>query len=59
MNTQEHRKYELSTDEFARNNGVKAQTVRVRLCRFGSYYGITPLKLANRKTLWPNVQVQA
>jgi len=47
----------LSTDEFATLNMVKAQSVRARVSRFGSYFGINPTKLANGRTAWPSVQV--
>lgn len=49
--------FTLSCEEFARLNQIKPQSVRARLCRFGSYYGIKPLKLANGRTAWPPVQV--
>jgi hypothetical protein len=51
--------YQLSTEEFGNANRVKGQTVRKRYCETGSYYGVTPLKLANRRLAWPNVQVAA
>lgn len=51
--------FPLDTDQFAAINGVKAQTVRKRLCEFGSYFGVTPRKLASRRLMWPNVQVGA
>ena len=47
----------LSTEEFAAMNMVKAQSVRARLCRFGSYFGVKPIKLMNGRTAWPDVQV--
>jgi hypothetical protein len=50
-------KYLLSTEEFAAQNQVKSQSVRARLCRTGSYFGIRPLNLANGRLVWPNVQV--
>ncbi len=50
-------KFELSAEQFAALNQVKAQTVRARLCRTGSYFGIRPLKLANGRLAWPAVQV--
>ena len=50
--------YVLTTEEFAAMNMVKAQTVRARLSRFGSYFGITPIKLANRRTVWPRTLVR-
>lgn len=49
--------FPLSCDEFARLNQVKAQTVRVRLCKTGSYFGVRPLKLANGRLAFPAVQV--
>lgn len=49
--------YTLSCVQFAAINQVKAQTVRARLCRTGSYFGVKPLKLANGRTAWPNVQI--
>lgn len=50
-------KYELSAEQFAALNQVKSQTVRARLCRTGSYFGVLPLKLANGRLAWPAVQV--
>lgn len=50
-------KFELSTEQFAGINQVKAQSVRARVCRTGSYFGVKPLKLANGRTAWPAVQV--
>ncbi len=50
-------KYDLSAEQFAALNQVKSQTVRARLCRTGSYFGIVPLKLANGRLAWPAVQV--
>lgn len=49
--------YKLSADQFAAINQVKAQSVRARLCRTGSYFGVRPLKLANGRLAWPAVQV--
>ncbi|MCM8612461.1 hypothetical protein [Accumulibacter sp.] len=50
-------KYELSTEQFASLNQVKAQSVRARLCRTGSYFGVVPLKLLSGRTAWPDLQV--
>lgn len=47
----------LSCEEFARLNQIKAQSVRARLCRFGSYYGVVPKKLVNGRLAFPHVQV--
>ena len=54
-----NQKYELSCEQFAANNQVKAQSVRARLCRTGSYFGVKPLKLASGRLAWPAVQVAA
>lgn len=50
-------KYTFSCEQFAASNQVKAQSVRARLCRTGSYFGIRPVKLANGRLAFPNVQV--
>jgi|GEM_PF-7113186 len=50
--------FSLSTEIFAKKNGVKAQSVRARFCNTGSYFGIKPKKLANGRTIWPDVQVE-
>lgn len=50
-------KYDQSTEQFAALNQVKAQSVRARLCRTGSYFGVVPVKLANGRLAWPAVQV--
>ena len=51
------KKYDLSAEQFAALNQVKAQSVRARLCRTGSYFGVRPVKLANGRLAWPAVQV--
>ena len=43
----------LSTEEFATALGIKPTTVRVRLCRTGSYFGVRPLKTPSGRLLWP------
>jgi hypothetical protein len=50
-------KYDKDTESFAAANGVKGHSVRARMCRTGSYFGITPMKLANGRLLWPDVQL--
>lgn len=49
--------YSLDTDEFADLQRVKGQSVRARVCRTGSYFGVRPLKLANGRLAWPNLQL--
>ena len=49
--------YTLTTVEFAKLHGVRPRSVRQRLSDTGSYYGIRPQKLVNRRLLWPAVTV--
>jgi len=42
-----------STNEFAASHLVLPQSVRVRLCQTGSYFGIVPEKLPNGRLMWP------
>lgn len=57
METKKNQTYELSAEQFASLNQVKSQSVRARLCRTGSYFGIRPVKLANGRLAFPAVQV--
>ena len=43
----------LSTEDFATSIGLRPESIRVHLCRRGSYYGIRPAKLPNGRLLWP------
>lgn len=43
----------LSTEEFAAVLAVDPQSVRKRYSQEGSYHGIRPTKLPNRRVLWP------
>lgn len=47
--------YTLTTEEFAKLNGVKAPSVRTRLCTSGEYFGVKPIKLPNGRLLWPAI----
>ena len=44
---------ETNTRDFAFSRLVKPQTVLSRYCKTGSYYGIVPRKLPNRRLAWP------
>ena len=46
----------LSTEQLADLFKVKTTSIRVRLCREGSYYGLRPLKLPNGKLSWPPLE---
>lgn len=43
----------LSTDEFAAVMAVDPQSIRKRYSSDGSYHGVRPIKLPNRRVLWP------
>lgn len=49
--------YPLDTDAFASRNKIKGQSVRARVSRTGSYFGVIPRKLANGRLAWPDIQV--
>lgn len=49
--------FDLSCEQFAELNLIKAQSVRARICRTGTYFGIKPIKLANGRLSFPNTQV--
>lgn len=55
MKTQTHT---LSTEEFAARHHVKAQSVRVRFCERGDYFGHVPVKLPNGRLSWPDPDEQ-
>lgn len=46
-------RHDLTTEAFAAAVGVKPQSVRVRLCRYGSYYGLVPTKYPSGRLMWP------
>lgn len=43
----------LTTEVLANALGIKPQSIRVRLCRTGSYFGLRPTKLPNGRLDWP------
>lgn len=51
--------FTLTTAEFAALNKIKPTSVRVRLSIMGHYFGVRPLRCANRRLLWPAVVVKA
>ena len=48
----------LTTPELARAIGMKPDSIRVRLCRTGSFYGLRPGKLPNGRLVWPADSVE-
>jgi hypothetical protein len=55
--SKEPHKFALSTDAFAARQQVQPQSVRSAVCRTGHYFGVRPLKLANGRLAWPDVQL--
>ncbi|EKT4489924.1 helix-turn-helix domain-containing protein [Shewanella algae] len=49
----------LTTEQFAEALHGKPSTIRTRLCKTGSFYGIKPIKLPSGRLLWPVADVQA
>ncbi len=47
--------YELTTAEFARQNGVTQEAVRRSLSEKGSYFGAVPIRRPNGRFMWPSV----
>ena len=48
-----------STKEAAAVLKVRPQTLRSAVCRDGAYYGVRPVKRANRFLAWPVDQIDA
>lgn len=46
-------KRNLTTDELAAQLGLNPQSIRKRYSQTGSYFQLRPIKLANRRLLWP------
>lgn len=51
--------YELTTSEFARQNGVTPEAVRRTLAAKGSYFGAIPVRRPNGRLLWPSASPEA
>ena len=42
-----------TTQALAQKLGIQPQSIRARLCRTGSYFGVRPTKAPNGRLLWP------
>ena len=51
-------RYRLTTEAFAVQHLVEPQTVRKQYAATGSYHGVRPLRLPNRKLLWPSDSIK-
>ena len=48
----------FDTEGFAAQCKVKSNTIRRQHCLTGHYMGIKPIKLPNRKLVWPRADVE-
>lgn len=48
-----------ATHELACKAKLKPQSLRAALCRDGHWCGIRPVKLPNRRLMWPSAEVDA
>jgi hypothetical protein len=42
----------ITTNQFAELLSIQAKSIRHTLCRCGSYHGVRPVKLPNRRLAW-------
>jgi hypothetical protein len=43
----------MTTEQLAADLRLKPQSIRKRYCETGSYFGLRPIKLPNRRLMWP------
>jgi|GEM_PF-614770 len=48
----------ISTNALAEQLSLKPESIRVRLCNTGSYFGVVPKKLPNNRLIWPSNSYQ-
>lgn len=53
MNPYQSAQQNLTTEQLAEAIHGQPSSIRTRLCKTGSYYGIKPKKLPNGRLLWP------
>lgn len=53
MSCKPDNKPHLSTNQFALLLAMQPQSIRKRWSQTGSYFGVQPIKLRNRKLAWP------
>ena len=42
-----------TTEQLAKQLGLNSQSIQKRFSQTGSYFGVRPIKLPNRRLLWP------
>ena len=50
--------HSLTTKDLARAVGMVPDSIRVRLCRTGSFYGLRPQRMPNGRLIWPADSVE-
>jgi hypothetical protein len=50
---------QVTTEQLAELIHGKPNSIRTRLCKTGSFYGIKPIKLPSGRLLWPTDKIQA
>jgi hypothetical protein len=59
MYTTKNKIQNFTTEQLADLALCKPNTIRTRLCKTGSFYGIRPTKLPSGRLLWPAAAVEA
>lgn len=49
----------ITNDELAAICKTKPHSITWRLCKYGSYYGLKPRKLPNRRLVWDRDEVMS
>lgn len=50
--------YTITTERLAELIGLRPQSIRSRMSRTGSYFGLLPRRLANGRLLWPDDSIR-
>jgi len=58
MNSSTNTPSRITTQQMAEIFGVRQATIRHALCLHGHYLNVRPLKLPNRRLLWPFNEIQ-
>lgn len=48
----------MTTNQFAQELGLSPKTLLNACSRSGSYFGVTPIKQANGRLLWPTAELK-
>ena len=48
----------MNTEQLAAALHIKPASIRVRFCNTGAYYCLRPVKLPNRRLMWPTDSIE-